>query len=197
VDRSAGRCEDRADRARRNGWRMPQHGLRAFGYHAGIAMRNALLRWPARVDYRSLPWVTHTDPELARTIVGARAGEMIHTWVLAIEQRPSPSSTSRWRASRTRACLQVRGPGARFARCCGCRDGGCVTGAANRGDGSDIVAVLECTFQRRLVCPCARPGRACNIAAEHRTQTGASRPPHLSELRELPINLSCGPIPRA
>lgn len=101
-------------------------------------MRNALLRWPARVDYRSLPWITYTDPELAHTgvteaqardecgsdvriitlpfsendraqtehqhdglikivirrngrvlgasIVGARAGEMIHTWVLAIAQ---------------------------------------------------------------------------------------------------------------
>jgi len=109
------------------------------GYHAGIAMRNALFRWPAKVDYRSLPWVTYTDPELAHTgmteaearkehgddvnviclpfaendraqaereteglikvvtrtngrvlgasIVGTRAGEMIHTWVLAIEQK--------------------------------------------------------------------------------------------------------------
>ena len=108
------------------------------GYQAGIAMRNALLRWPAKVDYRALPWVTYTDPELAHTgmteakarkkhgdqvrvlclpfaendraqaerepegmikvvtrkngsvlgasIVGAHAGEMIHTWVLAIEQ---------------------------------------------------------------------------------------------------------------
>ncbi len=109
------------------------------GYQAGIAMRNALFRWPAKVDYRSLPWVTYTDPELAHTgmteaqarkehgddvrviclpfaendraqaeretegrikivtrrnghvlgasIVGARAGEMIHTWVLAIGQK--------------------------------------------------------------------------------------------------------------
>ncbi len=108
------------------------------GYQAGIAMRNALFRWPAKVSYRSLPWVTYTDPELAHagmteaearkahdddvsvtclpfaendraqaereteglikivtrrngrvlgaSIVGARAGEMIHTWVLAIEQ---------------------------------------------------------------------------------------------------------------
>jgi pyruvate/2-oxoglutarate dehydrogenase complex dihydrolipoamide dehydrogenase (E3) component len=34
-------------------------------YHAGIVIQNALFRLPARVDYRALPWVTFTDPELA------------------------------------------------------------------------------------------------------------------------------------
>lgn len=38
-------------------------------YHAGIIIRNALFRLRAKVDYRSLPWVTYTDPELAQ--VGA------------------------------------------------------------------------------------------------------------------------------
>jgi pyruvate/2-oxoglutarate dehydrogenase complex dihydrolipoamide dehydrogenase (E3) component len=38
-------------------------------YHAGIVIRNALFRIPARVDYGALPWVTYTDPELAQ--VGA------------------------------------------------------------------------------------------------------------------------------
>jgi pyruvate/2-oxoglutarate dehydrogenase complex dihydrolipoamide dehydrogenase (E3) component len=37
----------------------------AAGYHAGIVVRNALFRLPAKVDYRALPWVTYTDPELA------------------------------------------------------------------------------------------------------------------------------------
>ncbi|MFQ5954570.1 MAG: dihydrolipoyl dehydrogenase family protein [Kiloniellales bacterium] len=37
----------------------------AAAYHAGIVLRNALFRLPARVDYRALPWVTYTDPELA------------------------------------------------------------------------------------------------------------------------------------
>jgi pyruvate/2-oxoglutarate dehydrogenase complex dihydrolipoamide dehydrogenase (E3) component len=36
------------------------------GYHAGIVIRNALFRWPARVDLRALPWVTYTEPELAQ-----------------------------------------------------------------------------------------------------------------------------------
>lgn len=34
-------------------------------YHAGIVLRNALFRLPAKVDYRALPWVTYTSPELA------------------------------------------------------------------------------------------------------------------------------------
>ncbi len=43
----------------------PQFTHIAF-YHAGIVIRNALFRLPARVDYRALPWVTYTDPELAQ-----------------------------------------------------------------------------------------------------------------------------------
>ena len=34
-------------------------------HHAGIVIRNVLLRWPAKVDTRAVPWVTYTDPELA------------------------------------------------------------------------------------------------------------------------------------
>ncbi len=47
-------------------------------YHAGIVIRNALFRIPAKVDYRALPWVTYTDPELAQvglTEAAARAVE--------------------------------------------------------------------------------------------------------------------------
>jgi pyruvate/2-oxoglutarate dehydrogenase complex dihydrolipoamide dehydrogenase (E3) component len=36
------------------------------GYEAGIVLRNALFRWPAKADYRAAPWVTYTDPELAQ-----------------------------------------------------------------------------------------------------------------------------------
>jgi pyruvate/2-oxoglutarate dehydrogenase complex dihydrolipoamide dehydrogenase (E3) component len=45
-------------------------------YHAGIVIRNALFRLPARVNYRALPWVTYSDPELAQvglTEAAARA----------------------------------------------------------------------------------------------------------------------------
>jgi pyruvate/2-oxoglutarate dehydrogenase complex dihydrolipoamide dehydrogenase (E3) component len=34
-------------------------------YHAGIVIRRALFRMPAKVDTSRVPWVTYTDPELA------------------------------------------------------------------------------------------------------------------------------------
>ncbi len=35
-------------------------------YHAGIVIRNALFRLPAKADMRAAPWVTYTAPELAQ-----------------------------------------------------------------------------------------------------------------------------------
>ena len=34
-------------------------------YHAGVVLKNALFRLPARADHSAVPWVTYTDPELA------------------------------------------------------------------------------------------------------------------------------------
>src|SRR5204862_7602685 len=61
-------------------------------YHAGIVIRNALFRLPARVDYRALPWVTYTDPELAQvglTEAGAREQGAVHVlrWPFADNDR--------------------------------------------------------------------------------------------------------------
>jgi pyruvate/2-oxoglutarate dehydrogenase complex dihydrolipoamide dehydrogenase (E3) component len=62
-------------------------------YHAGIVIRNALFRIPARVDYRALPWVTYTDPELAQvglTEAAARqTGQPVHVlrWPFAENDR--------------------------------------------------------------------------------------------------------------
>jgi pyruvate/2-oxoglutarate dehydrogenase complex dihydrolipoamide dehydrogenase (E3) component len=48
----------------------------AASYQAGIVLRNALFRLPAKVDYRALPWVTYCDPELAQVgLTEARARE--------------------------------------------------------------------------------------------------------------------------
>jgi pyruvate/2-oxoglutarate dehydrogenase complex dihydrolipoamide dehydrogenase (E3) component len=41
------------------------HFTHVAGYQAGIVVRNLAFRWPAKVDYETLPWVTYTDPELA------------------------------------------------------------------------------------------------------------------------------------
>ena len=47
------------------------------GYHAGIVIRNALFKLPAKVSYDALPWVTYTDPEIAQVgLTEARAREV-------------------------------------------------------------------------------------------------------------------------
>ena len=61
-------------------------------YHAGIVIRNALFRLPARVDYRALPWVTYTDPELAQaglSEASAREAGPVHVlrWPFADNDR--------------------------------------------------------------------------------------------------------------
>lgn len=40
------------------------------GYHAGIIIRNALFRLPAKARPSALPWVTYTDPEIAHVGLG-------------------------------------------------------------------------------------------------------------------------------
>ncbi len=43
-------------------------------YQAGIIISNAVFRYPKKADYRVVPWVTYTDPELARVgLTGSEA----------------------------------------------------------------------------------------------------------------------------
>ena len=72
-------------------------GPRAFThvglYHAGIIIRRALFRLPAKLDYSALPRVTYTSPELAQTgLTEAEAKAAGHTvevlrWSLAENDR--------------------------------------------------------------------------------------------------------------
>ena len=50
----------------------------AAGYQAGLFVRNALFGLSARADYRTLPWVTYSDPELAH--VGLTEAEARRRW---------------------------------------------------------------------------------------------------------------------
>ena len=67
-------------------------------YHAGIVIRNALFRLPARVDTRAVPWVTYTEPELAQVgLTEAAAKERgleveALTWPFATTTAPRPSA---------------------------------------------------------------------------------------------------------
>lgn len=72
-------------------------GPRAFthvgSYHASIVIRRALFHLPARLDYRALPRVTYTNPELAQVGVteaeAAQAGRRVSVlrWPLADNDR--------------------------------------------------------------------------------------------------------------
>lgn len=44
----------------------PRHFTHVGSYHAGIVIRSALFRLPAKVDYAALPRVTYLEPELAQ-----------------------------------------------------------------------------------------------------------------------------------
>ena len=63
------------------------------GYHAGIVIRNALFRLPAKVKYHAVPWVTYSDPELAHVGLNAAEAEGRHgevktlTWSFAENDR--------------------------------------------------------------------------------------------------------------
>jgi pyruvate/2-oxoglutarate dehydrogenase complex dihydrolipoamide dehydrogenase (E3) component len=61
-------------------------------YHAGIVIRNALFRLPAKVDLSAVPWVTYTDPELAHVGESEKAASKggpirILRWPLAENDR--------------------------------------------------------------------------------------------------------------
>ena len=64
------------------------------GYHAGIVIRNALFKLPAKAKLDHVPWVTYTDPELAQTgLTEAQARETfgdsirVLTWEFAENDR--------------------------------------------------------------------------------------------------------------
>jgi pyruvate/2-oxoglutarate dehydrogenase complex dihydrolipoamide dehydrogenase (E3) component len=69
------------------------------GYHAGIVLRNALFRIPAKVDHGCVPHVTYTHPELAQ--VGATEAEAraVHRNVVVL--RSLFSENDRAQAERT------------------------------------------------------------------------------------------------
>ena len=72
----------------------PRHFTHVGSYHAGIVIRRALFRLPAKLNYSALPRVIYTDPELAQVgLTEAQARAAGHTdlrilrWPLAENDR--------------------------------------------------------------------------------------------------------------
>ncbi len=59
----------------------------AAGYHAGIVIRNILFKLPAKVDYRSFPWVTYVNPELAHVGMNIQEAENEGAKILTLEYK--------------------------------------------------------------------------------------------------------------
>jgi pyruvate/2-oxoglutarate dehydrogenase complex dihydrolipoamide dehydrogenase (E3) component len=57
-------------------------------HHAGIVIRNALFRLPAKADAGALPWVTYTEPELAQVGMTEAQARARHGRDLAILRWP-------------------------------------------------------------------------------------------------------------
>ncbi len=51
------------------------------GYHAGVVLKNALFRLPAKADSRAVPWVTYTEPELAHVGMSETAARDRHAQI--------------------------------------------------------------------------------------------------------------------
>jgi len=48
------------------------------GYDAGVVIKNALFKLPAKADYSALPWVTYCAPELASVGLNEEAARKAH-----------------------------------------------------------------------------------------------------------------------
>ncbi len=76
------------------------------GYHAGIVIRNALFRLPAKADHRAVPWVTYCDPELAHVGLAENAARERHKEIRVL--RRSFEENDRARAEReTQGLIKV------------------------------------------------------------------------------------------
>jgi pyruvate/2-oxoglutarate dehydrogenase complex dihydrolipoamide dehydrogenase (E3) component len=75
-------------------------------HHAGLVIRHALFRMPVSINHRAIPWVTYTDPELARSAFSRRrpacravssascAGPIARTTAHRRNMRPTATSRS-------------------------------------------------------------------------------------------------------
>jgi pyruvate/2-oxoglutarate dehydrogenase complex dihydrolipoamide dehydrogenase (E3) component len=65
------------------------------GHQAGLVIRSALFRLPARFDARALPWVTYSDPELAQVGLTEEAARRDHGEIVVTHQPAAGNDRAR------------------------------------------------------------------------------------------------------
>lgn len=108
-------------------------------YQAGIATLNALFLLRRTADQRALPWVTFTDPEIAR--VGLTEGQARRRWGAAVRTARIDYDTS------DRALTAGRGYG--FAKLVGDPKGRLVGATVAAPAGGEVIGELAGTVARR------------------------------------------------
>jgi pyruvate/2-oxoglutarate dehydrogenase complex dihydrolipoamide dehydrogenase (E3) component len=87
------------------------------GYHAGIVIRNALFNMPAKVDYRAVPWVTYTDPELAQVGLSVAEAEKQGIDVKAVSWHFAENDRANAERAKEGLIKMVVGKGGRILGC--------------------------------------------------------------------------------
>ena len=132
----------------------------AAGYQAGIVIRNALFRLPARASTRAMPHATFTDPELAAVGLSEARRARRDCATRSCAGR-SPTMIGRGRACHQRAVKVVAGRGGRVL-------GAAIVGARGRADPAWVLAVergLKLSVLANLVAPYPTLSEASKRAA--------------------------------
>lgn len=128
-------------------------------YHAGIVIRNALFRIPARVDYRALPWVTYTDPELAQAGLTEAAARERYS-AIVVERWPFAENDRAQCERATRGMVKLV-----------LRQGGRVLGASILGtNAGDLILPWALAIARRL-----KAGALANLVVPYPTRGEAGK----------------------
>ena len=83
-------------------------------YQAGIVLRNALFRLPAKVGYDAVPWVTYSDPELAQVGLTEAEAHKHHDGVKAVRWRFADNDRARAEGETEGLVKAVTGRGGRI-----------------------------------------------------------------------------------
>ena len=77
------------------------------GYHAGIVIRNALFRVPAKADHSAVPWVTYSDPELAHVGMSEAEARKAHGRKVRVVRWPFAENDRAMAEGDTRGLIKV------------------------------------------------------------------------------------------